>query len=63
MGTYRARVYSSDRRFHGMKLLFDSSIPVSDNTKLIWLEPLKEGADKKETAWHKKLSKMVVKNA
>jgi hypothetical protein len=62
MGTYKARVFSSDKRFHNMPLLFDSSIAVSDNTKLVWLEPLKDGANAKEKEWHTKVSKLVVQD-
>jgi len=63
MGTYKAKVYSSDKRFHGMPLLFDSKIPVSENTKLSWLEPLKENASEKEIEWYDKISQLVVKDA
>jgi len=60
MGSYKAKVHSSDKRFHNMPLLFDSHIAVSDNTKLSWLEPIKEGASDKEIDWHTKVSKLVV---
>lgn len=43
-----------------MPLLFDSHIAVSDNTKLAWLEPIKEGASDREIDWHAKVSKLVV---
>jgi len=62
MGSYKAKIYSSDKRFHNMPLLFDSHIAVSENTKLSWLEPLKDGATDKEIQWHNKVSKLVVKD-
>jgi len=63
MSTYKAKVYSSDKRFHGMPLLFDSHIPVSENTKLAWLEPLKDDASDEEIEWYNKVLKLVVQDA
>lgn len=60
MSSYKAKVFSSDKRFNNMPLLFDSHIAVSDNTKLSWLEPLKDGASDKEIEWHNKVSQLVV---
>jgi len=62
MGSYKAKIHSSDKRFHNMPLLFDSRIAVSENTKLSWLEPLKEDASEKEVQWHAKVSGLVVTN-
>lgn len=60
MSSYKAKVHSSDKRFHNMPLLFDSHIPVSENTKLAWLETIKEDASDKEIEWYNKVSKLVV---
>jgi len=62
MNPYKAKVYSKDKRFNGMPIVFDSRVSINPNTKLQWIEPLKNNPSDAEVVWYNKALELVVKD-